>query len=152
MMRNDKKTLFSVVVYVRVQALAGNVKVISVMRHRGKFKRKKQQHMLQQSLLLISFSFCILNSMKKETQTGLKTLNKYWRATSTLLKYSVIQCGLCRRYLALRETALGEVVCRQDPLSPTWSGSFQQGGRLERREQFLSFFLCSTPVCTWKQT
>lgn len=34
-------------------------------------------------------------------------------------------------YLAPGQAALGNIVCRQDPLSPAWSGPLQQGGRLE---------------------
>lgn len=38
-------------------------------------------------------------------------------------------------YLAPGQTALGNVVCRQDTLSPAWSGSLQQRGGLQEREQ-----------------
>lgn len=55
-------------------------------------------------------------------------------------------CSKIIMYLAPGQTALGNIVCRQDTLSPAWSGSFQQGGWLEERDsererEFVSYFI-----------
>lgn len=37
-------------------------------------------------------------------------------------------------YLAPGQAALGNIVCRQDTLSPTWGSPLQQRGGLEEKE------------------
>lgn len=103
--------------------------------------------MLQQLLRVAFIDYIfILHSEQHATKKTNQNQNKCCWTTTTLLKYTITQSDVAGarrgRYLVLRKTALGKVVCGQDALSPTWSGPFQQGGRLERREQIST----STPL------